>query len=113
MCRTAHATETCTPARMMLKAPKHFLLAVAVLFSGTSLAAGCSEDEDEETHQEPAPDCAAIGDVCTHDVVGELADECHEVYHANDAEECAARKEECVDYCSSHTGEGGGSGAEH
>ncbi|HEY6727038.1 MAG TPA: hypothetical protein VI197_23555 [Polyangiaceae bacterium] len=99
---------------MMLKAPKHSLLALVLLFTGASLIAGCSdEDEDEETHHEAAPDCAAIGDVCTHDVTGALADECHEVYHSNDAAECAERKEECVDFCTSHQGEGGGSGAEH
>lgn len=98
----------------MLKATKRLLLPLGLLVAGSCLIASCSEeDEDEETHAEPAPDCQDIGDVCTHDVTGELADECHEVYHANDAAECAARKDECVDFCTSNKGEGGGSGAGH
>lgn len=98
---------------MTLDATKRFLLPLTLLLAASSLVVGCSEEEDEETHAEPVPDCQDIGDVCTHDVTGELADECHEVYHSNDATECAAQKDECVDFCTSHMGEGGGSGASH
>lgn len=99
---------------MTPKATNRWFLLLVLLFAGGGSFAGCSEDdEDEVEHAKPAPDCQAIGDVCTHGVVGELADECHGVYHHNDADECAARKKECVDFCSSQMGEGGGSGAEH
>lgn len=76
--------------------------------------AACSDESEEEDKQaEPAPDCQAIGDVCTHDVSGDLAEACHEIYHHNDAAECGRRKEECVDFCTSPLGEGGGGGAGH
>ena len=101
------------PSRMMVPVTKRWLLPLILLASGACLSAACSEEEQEETHYEEAPECEAIGDVCTHDVSGELAEECHELAHANDADECAARQEECVDFCSSHMGEGGGSGASH
>ncbi|HEU5075824.1 MAG TPA: hypothetical protein VFU02_16640 [Polyangiaceae bacterium] len=92
---------------MLLDATKRWFLLLPLL----AALAACSEESDEETYAEPAPDCQAIGDACTHDVTGELAEECHEVYHHNDAGECGLRREECVDFCTSPLGEGGGSGA--
>lgn len=98
---------------MTLDALKRLLLPVTLVVAGASLVAGCSEDEnEEETHYEEAPDCKAIADVC-HGGSDEFAEECHEMGHANDAAECAQRKDECIDYCTSHTGEGGASGAGH
>jgi len=96
---------------MSLLTAKRSLLPLLLLCSSACLVVACAEDEQEEdTHSEPAPDCQAILDVCTHDVTGELAGECHELAHENDAAVCEERKDECVDFCSSAMGEGGGSG---
>src|SRR5690242_19007869 len=92
--------------RMSLLTAKRLFVPLALLCLGACLVAACAEDEqEEETHHEAAPDCQAILDVCTHDVTGELAGECHELAHGNDAAECAERKDECVDFCSSAMGE--------
>lgn len=98
---------------MSLLTAKSFFLPLLLLCSGVSLVVACAEDEQEEETHHSAPDCQAILDVCTHDVTGALAGECHELAHGNDAAECGERKDECVDFCSSAMGEGGGSGASH
>ena len=87
-----------------------FVACFPLILSCGFLGVGCSEDEQEETVVE-ASDCEAIGDVCTHDVSGSLATECHELAHSNDTVECAARKHECVDFCSGARGEGGAAGS--
>lgn len=87
-----------------------FLASFPLILSCGLLGVGCSEDEQEETVGQ-APDCQAILDVCTHDVSGDLAAECHEVGHSNDAAECAVQKHACVDACTDAHGEGGAAGA--
>jgi len=98
---------------MSLLTAKRLFLPLVLLCSGACLVLACAEDEQEEEAHAVAPDCQAILDVCTHDVAGELAEECHELAHGNDAAECGERKDECVDFCSIAMGEGGGSGASH
>lgn len=81
------------------------------------LVPGCSDSDDTDGthHEEIADECQAILDTCTHDVPGDLAAECHEVGHENDAEACAARKDECVTHCALEGlgGHGGGHGGGH
>ncbi len=96
---------------------KSVLAKSLLLSAGLVLAVACSseDDGDDHGHGEPAADCAAIGDVCTHDVVTALADECHEISHANDAAVCAERKDECVSHCvaAAAAGGAGGEGGSH
>ncbi len=76
------------------------------------LLAACSDDSDsDEHHFSQSEDCVAILDSCTHEVLGDLAEECHELAHENDADVCKERKQECVDYCTSSGNEGGAAGA--
>jgi len=97
---------------MSLLTAKRLFLPLVLLGLGACMVVACAEDEQEEdTHSEPAPDCQAISEACH--VSGDFAEECHEMAHANDAAECAERKDECLDYCVSAMGEGGGSGASH
>jgi hypothetical protein len=98
---------------LRIPAAPHLLLAwrVACWFPAFTLA--CSDDSDEDDHSSAAsPDCKAIGVVCTHDIAGELAAECHEIYHGNSASVCAMRKQECIAHCLA-AGEGGAGGADH
>ena len=98
---------------MMVDAMKRSILFLALLGASTGLGAGCAEESEEDIHAVTAPDCEAIGEACDHDVPGELAEECHELAHSNDAAECTERRDECVEYCTSQAGEGGASGATH
>ncbi len=93
---------------MLIRISSALFLALAVI--GTA----CGSDEDDDNHGGHGatdPDCAAIGEVCTHDVHTELAAECHEIYHDNAAAECSARKAECVSHCVEAAGLGGAGGA--
>lgn len=89
-----------------------------LLSVGLALAVACSsedEHDDDHGHGEPAAECAAIGEVCSHDVATALSEECHEIYHANDATVCAEREDECVSHCvgAAAAGGAGGEGGSH
>jgi hypothetical protein len=95
---------------------------ILLLCGGLLAVPGCEKDVDLAPLRDGKAECIEIGELCHHAGVelGGRYDECHDIGHTEDGEECLRVYEECKELCEHAPhgeggagGEGGGAGAAH